>query len=601
MKTRILSLAVTAVLLAVLVPSAPVPVSEAMAPRPYGLAACAFPREEFFDYAIDRVKPDNRTQAQMNQDVVDQFVKIIPEFKVDPNPATRANPDGFLMVLQLYNATGSNIEHSITTSESMGYGMLMLAYMAGSENIVSGGLTVSEHLRNNLPSDLRNAYAAAGRAVTVRDYFDGMLRCLKQFPSYSIHRVTGEPINWSTIPLGTDNDTYRRTFLMSWTVWSNPRPPIDGTLTGAFSYPPNHSGTVATDGDLDMAYSLLVAEAQWQSPAYGDWARGMINDLFLTCVDRGNRGTPARYHLYIGNWPNVAADTVKTRPSDFMLQHLRAFEATEAGNPAFLIDGVNRWTRVINATVAGMNQIYALNNPRNGILPDFVIVDRASGNWTRPTGQVHETGNDGNHFSNSCRVPWRLGTDMLLHGDKPAVKTLHDNGLKHIHDVFVARGAYNRIGPLTFQGTPLNDWGWVDYAAPAMVAASVYGPVARMNMGWEYCRTQEKTDGRGFGAYFNVLCMIAASGNWWDPTLHMKQPPMRGDVDGNGVINSGDVTMLRRYIAHISSGGTLAQFEALVPGFVVENADINGDGAINAADVTLLRRYLADSSPPPRF
>jgi hypothetical protein len=73
--------------------------------------------------------------------------------------------------------------------------------------------------------------------------------------------------------------------------------------------------------------------------------------------------------------------------------------------------------------------------------------------------------------------------------------------------------------------------------------------------------------------------------------------PNYGDVDGSGYINSADVTMLRRYIAHMAAGGTTAQFEAANPGFNVNNADVNGNGTIDFADVTLLRRYVAATDP----
>jgi hypothetical protein len=76
-----------------------------------------------------------------------------------------------------------------------------------------------------------------------------------------------------------------------------------------------------------------------------------------------------------------------------------------------------------------------------------------------------------------------------------------------------------------------------------------------------------------------------------------RPPPFWGDVDGNGYINSADVTMLRRYIAHMAAGGTTAQFEAANPGFNVNNADVNGNGTIDFADVTLLRRYVAATDP----
>lgn len=79
--------------------------------------------------------------------------------------------------------------------------------------------------------------------------------------------------------------------------------------------------------------------------------------------------------------------------------------------------------------------------------------------------------------------------------------------------------------------------------------------------------------------------------------VEMGPPPFYGDVDGNGYINSADVTLLRRYVAHIGTGGTLAQFEAAHPNFDARNADVNGRDGINAADVTLLRRYVAATDP----
>jgi hypothetical protein len=63
-----------------------------------------------------------------------------------------------------------------------------------------------------------------------------------------------------------------------------------------------------------------------------------------------------------------------------------------------------------------------------------------------------------------------------------------------------------------------------------------------------------------------------------------------GDVDGDGQVNSADITLLRRYIA---SGLTPQEFVSLNPAFNAANADVNGDGDIDAEDVTLLRQYIA--------
>jgi ribosomal protein S18 len=65
-----------------------------------------------------------------------------------------------------------------------------------------------------------------------------------------------------------------------------------------------------------------------------------------------------------------------------------------------------------------------------------------------------------------------------------------------------------------------------------------------------------------------------------------------GDVDGDGVIDSADVTLLRRYVAASDKGDFLDRN----PGFNLENADVNGDSRIDSADITLLRRYIAASN-----
>jgi len=65
-----------------------------------------------------------------------------------------------------------------------------------------------------------------------------------------------------------------------------------------------------------------------------------------------------------------------------------------------------------------------------------------------------------------------------------------------------------------------------------------------------------------------------------------------GDVDNDGVIDSADITLLRRYIA---AGDKVAFLDAN-PDFNEANADINGDGMINAESVARLRQYVAGFS-----
>ena len=58
---------------------------------------------------------------------------------------------------------------------------------------------------------------------------------------------------------------------------------------------------------------------------------------------------------------------------------------------------------------------------------------------------------------------------------------------------------------------------------------------------------------------------------------------LHGDVNGDGVVDTLDITRLRRYLAEESVD--------LFPG-----ADMNGDGAVDIEDLTCLRRYLVEAA-----
>ena len=89
--------------------------------------------------------------------------------------------------------------------------------------------------------------------------------------------------------------------------------------------------------------------------------------------------------------------------------------------------------------------------------------------------------------------------------------------------------------------------------------------------------TKVNTDGSEYEEYSATFTNHA-----FETQINIVPVVRKGDVNGDGVINSKDVTVLRRYIA---GGWNVKIIEA--------NSDINGDGTINAKDVTLLRRYLA--------
>lgn len=73
-----------------------------------------------------------------------------------------------------------------------------------------------------------------------------------------------------------------------------------------------------------------------------------------------------------------------------------------------------------------------------------------------------------------------------------------------------------------------------------------------------------------------------------NPKLVLSADPIRGDANGNGEINGGDVVYLMVYL-----------YKNGPPPPTLKNGDVNGDGVINIADMVYLINYLFFDGPPP--
>ncbi|HHX18399.1 MAG TPA: glycoside hydrolase [Clostridium sp.] len=62
--------------------------------------------------------------------------------------------------------------------------------------------------------------------------------------------------------------------------------------------------------------------------------------------------------------------------------------------------------------------------------------------------------------------------------------------------------------------------------------------------------------------------------------------PLYGDINGDDIVNSSDLTLLKRYVLEIIDGFPFSG--ALV------NADVNGDKLINSIDYNLIKRYILE-------
>jgi endo-1,4-beta-D-glucanase Y len=261
----------------------------------------------------------------------------------------------------------------------------------------------------------------------------------------------------------------------------------------------------ATDGDLDIAYALLLADRQWGSAGAIDYRKAALA-IIADILDGDIHATANT--ILVGDWTSEGDHDTGTRTSDFMPSHFKTFVA-HGGSARF------------NAVVDKLYSIVAFlqfNNSRDiGLLPDFV--EDATGDTPKPAGNNWlESKNDGKYAWNACRDPWRLSTDYLMSGDarsRDAMRTLNAwvRG-KTGNDPSKIPEGYSLTGSaLGAADTPMA------FIAPFGVA-SMIEPANGTNGPWvdKVWNLMVQTDSEDYyGDSIRLLSMIVMSENWWVP------------------------------------------------------------------------------------
>ena len=392
-----------------------------------------YPFPHTITYTSGSIKPNNYTQAQMNTQVGTLWDQWKTVYLKNDCPSL---PNQYYVLF----SDGTNIN----TSEGMGYGMMLSAYMAGYD-------------------------------ANAKTYYDGLYNFYKAHPS----------------------DISGSNYLMAWEQ-------ITGCVNNTTDNP-----DAATDGDMDIAYSLLIADKQWGSAGtinYKQEAINMINDILSQEIN-GNI-------IKLGDWADntVAGDGYDTRSSDFIGDHFRAYQ---------YVTGNSKWAGVIDELYSITNTIQTNNSSATGLLPDFII--NCNTTPTAPTGKILESKNDGNYYYNACRVPWRIGTDYLISGE-PRAKIACDKISTWIN----AKSGGSALGILagyTLAGANVTNNNFDDpcFIGPFGVGAMCNSAnQAFVNSVYSYLLTNHYTPMSDAANYFQnslqLLCALVMSGNYWPPT-----------------------------------------------------------------------------------
>lgn len=322
----------------------------------------------------------------------------------------------------------------------------------------------------------------------------------------------------------------------------------------------------ATDGDMDIAYALLMADSIWGSDGeinYKQSAVDVINDIMTYEVNKTD------WVLQLGDWVYGSSENdtyySATRSSDFIMQYMPVFaEAT----------GDERWLKLYENTYNIINKI--VDKCGTGILPDFIIKDSATGEFIPAPANLLESENDGNYYYNACRTPWRISMDYLINGNEDALKFA--NAINNFIISKTGGDPWNIMAGYAPDGTTISDWNDLCFDAPFLISAACGD-----NMNWhDSVRDMILNYGEDvyFGDTITMLCLIVDDGCWIVPeSINMSIP---GDVNADGTFNISDVVMMQKWLL-------------AVPDVKLEDwkaGDLCNDNILNVFDLCLMKREL---------
>ena len=305
----------------------------------------------------------------------------------------------------------------------------------------------------------------AGYDNEAKTYFDGMFRFYEAHPS---------SINPN---------------LMAWEQ-------INGCITN-----PDGGDDAASDGDIDIAYALLLADKQWGSSGeinYLEKAKNIINAIMK---DEINHET---WTVKLGDWSNSDNPNFyySTRPSDFITDHFRAFN---------IVNPNNNWDKVISSCYNLIENMQTNYSATTGLIPDFIINTNTS---AKPANaQFLESDYDGNYYYNACRVPWRIATDYLTGGDNRAKLALDK-----INNWIISEtngNTENISAGYLLNGTALVDYNDLVFSGAFAVSAMTSNNQAWLNNLYTEMINQNINDNGYFGNTLKMLYLITISKNYW--------------------------------------------------------------------------------------
>lgn len=327
--------------------------------------------------------------------------------------------------------------------------------------------------------EIRASYASYRQRYVTAEGAPGALRV--RMPGYGKDNSSSESIGYGMLLAAHLGD--RATLDGLWAYarrFRNPR--------GLMAWEVSPAGRVldansATDGDQDIAYALLVADARWGG--YRADALALLRALLRHNVEGGS-------------------DLLK--PGDVWggSRYLNASYFAPAFYKVFAAQsGDARWLRVADASYRVLDNVDRRRARGTGLFPA----------WTTAAGDSVTVGGRGVEYSydyGAARIPWRLATDAAWTCDARALRHLG-----RTNAFFRRIGPRNVVDGYTLVGRPRGESHLAVFVAPLATAAMFSTDAGYRRALW--AETVRLRDDAYYGDSLRLLSLLLASGRMTPP------------------------------------------------------------------------------------
>jgi endo-1,4-beta-D-glucanase Y len=267
----------------------------------------------------------------------------------------------------------------------------------------------------------------------------------------------------------------------------------------------NSDKSSASDGDIDIAYSLLLANEQWSSNGKINYIQEAKNSMNAILEQEINGKTFTV--LQSNSIEFDSKDYFDMRTSDFIPSQFRAFYNTTKNTS---------WLKAIDSCYKLFSYFQKTYSPEIGLVPDFI---QGSNNKQRPAKRHYlESKYDGIYNYNACRVPWRVAMDYIMSGDHRS-KEFVDPINKWLRET-TANNPDNISAGYTLEGDDLKNRNFEALSFISSFAISAMVDIKNqewLNKLWNYIINFKLMDFDYYDNSIKMLNLIILSHNYWTP------------------------------------------------------------------------------------